>query len=335
MVARRMHVTGGLGSVPAIEGFGRDYELDPEAAYAETCAALGCMFWNWQMSLSTAQAPYADLFEWQLYNASAVGMGLDGSSYSYSNPLACRDGASRQAWYEVPCCPSNLSRTWAHLGKYLFSHTRNALWVHQYVGSEATIELHTAVDLEVASALPWEGGVTLYLRPASTAAFTLYLRIPSWTGDYRLAVNGTEMQTAPPSQAAVLPASGYAPQQATYLPISRTWSPGDLVEIAFTMPLTVRRPHPRVSSLRGKVALTRGPLVYCLESVDNPALDLFDTPLDTASLKPENRPELLGGVWVLRGQTTRGDPLTAIPYYAWANRGPSQMVVWTKEAPHH
>ncbi|RPI85634.1 MAG: glycoside hydrolase family 127 protein, partial [Chloroflexi bacterium] len=142
MVTRRMYVTGGLGSLPALEGFGRDYELDPEFAYAETCAAIACLFWDWEMVLATGEARYSDLFEWQLFNAAAVGMGTSGKNYLYNNPLTCRGGVTRKPWFAVPCCPSNLSRTWASLGKYIFSLEQDSLWIHQYMGCQAEIDLN-------------------------------------------------------------------------------------------------------------------------------------------------------------------------------------------------
>jgi hypothetical protein len=335
MVNRRMYVTGGIGSLPAIEGFGRDFELDPEVAYAETCAALGCMFWNWEMTLITGEAKYADLFEWQLYNAASVGMGLAGDAYLYNNPLACRGGVTRQAWYRVPCCPSNLSRTWAALGQYLYSSDTGGLWVHQYVGSEATVDPGVPVQIATESDLPWLGRVRITLSPASPAEFTLYLRIPSWAERYSLQVNGQALELAPgPRDSGELeqPASGYAPQRAYYLPIPRTWSPGDVVEIEFAMPIVARRAHRKVKGARGRVALTRGPLVYCLESADNPDLDLFEAEIDLASLKAEFDPSLLGGIWALSGKTAQREAVTAIPYYSWANRGESQMVVWVRSS---
>jgi len=331
MVNRRMYVTGGIGSLPMIEGFGRDYELDPEYAYAETCAALGCMFWNWEMTLLTGEAKYADLFEWQLYNAASVGMGLDGRSYLYNNPLACRVGISRQSWYRVPCCPSNLSRTWASLGKYLYSLDADALWVHQYVSSQAQVDLGAPVGISVESGLPWRGEVAISVSPEAPASFCLSLRMPSWADGVGVRVNGQVIETPAAmasSGGAEVPASGYAPQRATYLPLARTWSPGDTVEIEFQMPVAVRRAHQRVRSARGKVALTRGPLVYCLESVDNPGLDLFQARIDPASLQAEFVPDLSGGIWVLKGRTAEGKAFTAIPYALWANRGESQMTVW-------
>jgi DUF1680 family protein len=331
MVNRRMYVTGGIGSLPMIEGFGRDYELDPEYAYAETCAALGCMLWNWEMTLLTSQARYADLFEWQLYNASLAGMGLRGRSYLYNNPLSCRGGITRRSWFQVPCCPSNLSRTWAGLGKYLYSHEGHDLWVHQYISSQAQVDLGAPVKFHVESDLPWSGSVTIHLSPQAPVVFTLHLRIPSWTDRVRLRVNGQVVETASRPQAPAgseQPASGYAPQRAYYLPLSRTWSPGDTVEIEFQMPVLARQAHRKVKSVRGQVALTRGPLAYCLESVDNSGIDLFQARIDPSSARAEFDPDLLGGVWVLRGEMLRGRTFTAIPYAYWANRGESQMAVW-------
>jgi hypothetical protein len=329
-----MYVTGGIGSLPAIEGFGRDYELDPEYAYAETCAALGCLFWNWEMVLLTRRARYADLFEWQLYNAAAVGMALDGRSYLYNNPLACRGGVTRQPWYEVPCCPSNLSRTWADLGRYLYTYEEGALWIHQYIGSRTEVNPGLPLRLEMASGLPWAGSVRLVLSPAAPTGLTVHLRIPAWAGGYCLQVNGQAVEPQPrpggadPGEPA---ASGYAPDGAFYHALTRTWSAGDVVEVEFEMPVVVRRAHPRVKSARGRVSLTRGPLVYCLESVDNPGLDPFAARLDLATVEAGWDPGLLGGVWALRGRTAGGHPFTAIPYAYWANRGPSQMVVWLRE----
>jgi len=331
MVNRRMYVTGGIGSLPMIEGFGRDYELDPEYAYAETCAALGCMFWNWEMTLLTGRAKYADLFEWQLYNAASVGMGLEGVSYLYNNPLACRGGITRRSWYQVPCCPSNLSRTWADLGKYLYSHERENLWVHQYIGSQVQVDLGAPVQLLTESGFPWSGDVAIRLWPQVPLSFTLHLRIPSWTDRVHVRLNGQLVEVASQPEdiaGSEQPASGYAPQRAYYLPLTRTWDAGDTVEIEFQMPITVRKAHHRVKSVRGQVALTRGPLVYCLESVDNPEMNLFQARIDPSSVRADFDPDWLGGAGVLRGGTMQGRTFTAIPYAYWANRGESQMAVW-------
>jgi DUF1680 family protein len=258
---------------------------------------------------------------------------LEGRSYLYSNPLACRGGILRRAWYHVPCCPWNLSRLWAWLGKYLYSYDGADLWVHQYVSSETEVELGVPVRMAVESSLSWQGGVHIQVTPRSPARFTLHLRIASWTERYRLLINGQAIEVDPdPGDrgAAERPASDYSPHQAAYVSISRRWSPGDVVEAVFPMPLTVRRPHPRVRSVRGRVALTRGPPLYCLESVDQPDFDLFASRIDLASLRAEFSLALLGGVWILRGQTVERQEFSAIPYFTWANRGESQMVVWVR-----
>ena len=159
MVTKRMYITGGLGAVPGLEGFGDDYELDPEYAYAETCASLASLFWNWEMALITKNARYSDLFEWQLYNATTVGMGQNGDTYLYNNPLAVHGGVTRKEWYVVPCCPSNLSRTFADLGKYIYSFEENNLWIHQYISSETTVNVGVPVKVKIESELPWSGKV--------------------------------------------------------------------------------------------------------------------------------------------------------------------------------
>jgi hypothetical protein len=328
MVARRMYITGGLGSLPDIEGFGHDYELDPEYAYAETCAALASLLWNWEMSLITGEAKYSDLFEWQLYNAAAAGMGLSGESYLYNNPLACRGGVTRKAWYAVPCCPSNLSRTWAGLGKYVYSTEKDNLYIHQYLGSRASLDIGLPVDVELESGLPWAGRVTIRLELAYPAEFTVHLRIPSWSADRAdVRVNGEAVAILPVERQPAA-ASGYDPRLAQSVSIHRLWSPGDVIALQFDLSITLRRAHPKVKGHSGKVAVTRGLLVYCLESVDNPDVDIFTCRLEPSSLRTEFDAQLLGGICLLRGYTADGQPLAFIPYQLWANRGESQMSVW-------
>jgi DUF1680 family protein len=328
MVTRRMYVTGGLGSLSFNEG---DYELDPELAYAETCAALASLFWNWEMALLTREAKYSDLFEWQLYNASAVGMGLSGESYLYNNPLVSRGGISRKPWFAVPCCPSNLSRTWASLGRYVFSQEGDAIWVHQLIGSQAEFQLRQPVRLQVHSGLPWQGSVTLRVEPAAPLEFTLHLRIPSWAAEGPspdLTLNGNPLPLPSPLSPAQATAGGYDPRRAQFIPLTRLWSPGDRLVLHLPLPIRALHPHPRLKGHAGKATLARGPLVYCLESVDNPGVDLFTAHVDLASLQAAFEPELLGGIHSLRGQTNAGQPITAIPYALWGNRGESQMTVY-------
>ncbi len=323
MVTRRMYVTGGIGSLPAIEGFGNDYELDPEIAYAETCAALGSMFWNWEMAQLTGDAKYSDLFEWQLYNAAAVGMGMDGDTYLYNNPLTCHGGVTRKAWYAVPCCPSNLSRTWADLGKYIYSSNRNELWIHQYISSQHETNY---VRIELHSDFPWDGNVQIKVEPSME--LSLHPRLPSWSQNPQIKIN-----SEPVAQNAILryasTAEYYsAPQQSKFISLTRTWSSADILELTFDMPILLRRAHPKVKGHADKIAITRGPLVYCLESTDNPNVDIFNVKVDTASLHPTFDASLLGGIMKIEGKSQDGHPLTFIPYHLWGNRGESTMTVW-------
>ena len=335
MVTRRMYITGGIGSLPFIEGFGRDYELDPEIAYAETCSSLGSLYWNWEMGLITKEACYSDLFEWQLYNAAAVGMGMEGTSYSYNNPLASHGGLSRMPWFKVACCPSNLSRTWASLGKYIFSHVGRDLWIHQYIGCQAEINLGTAVKINLRSSFPWEGKACLNINPQTTAEFTIHLRIPSWAKSYALRINGQQVSVNPrsPTEDNEPPASGYDPHHSWFATIHRVWSPGDVLELEFEMDVKIRRVSSRVKGQDNKVALTRGPIVFCLESIDNPGLDIFRARVNLLCIidRPDcvtYLPSLLGGTETLCCTTIDEKILNFIPYFLWANRGKSQMTVW-------
>jgi uncharacterized protein len=315
MVTRRMYITGGLGAVPGLEGFGSDYELDPEYAYAETCASIASLLWNWEMVLLTTKPQYSDLFEWQLYNATNVGMGENGDTYLYNNPLEVHHGVTRQGWYIVPCCPSNLSRTFADLGKYICSSAENNLWIHQYIGSDTTVDVGVPLHLRIESGLPWNGKVRIGIEPEQEKEFTIHLRIPSWDHGGQSNDQAT--------------ASGADPRLARYETIYRIWSPeSEPLEYDFDMSIKLRRAHPRVKGHNGKVAVTRGPLVYCLESVDNAGVDIFTAELDPTSLCDEFVPDLMGGCVIIHAKTITGQPLKFIPYFLWANRGESQMTVW-------
>lgn len=322
MVERRMYITGGLGSVPGTEGFGRDHELDPFYAYAETCAALACIFWNWELAKLTGKARYSDLLEWQFYNAALVGMGADGKSYLYNNPLASRGGITRRSWYAVPCCPSNLSRTIANLEGRLALEDEQGLWVHQYFGGT----YQGSLAFEQHSQLPYKGQSVLHLTHSQAQEFCLHLRQPSWCSTMQVFVNGTLAAESP--QETSLP-STVDPTASRWLSLERTWDPGDKIEISFEMPIRLLQAHPRVRGHKGKVTLTRGPLVYCLESIDNPGIDLFNVKLDRSSLQVQESP-LFGGIHTITGMSTTGEPLIFIPYHLWANRGESQMTVWVR-----
>jgi DUF1680 family protein len=331
MVTRRMYVTGGIGSLPALEGFGNDYELDPEFAYAETCAALGCMFWNWEMTQLTGEAQYADLFEWQLYNASRVGMGVDGTSYFYNNPLSCRGGVTRQAWYEIPCCPSNLSRTWADIGRYLVTSNDYIVTVHQYVCSEIVLPESDGLKLSMQAGFPWQGNVRINVDPPEIMKYYIEFRVPSWATSVSVRINGEEINIHHENTHKKQPTcSGYDPRDSEYQGVLREWKEGDRIELDFGMDIQLHHAHPKVKGHKGKVAVTAGPLVYCLESVDNPHVDIFNVLIDPATLTLLFDPALLGGANSITAKSMGGCALKFIPYHLWGNRGASQMTVWVK-----
>ena len=356
VTTRRMYVTGGIGSSATGERFTYDYDLPNDLAYTETCAAIGLVFWAHRMVQLEADARYADIMERALYNGALSGISLDGKRFFYANPLEVDPVAmerrtdlyrgavvtpTRQEWFGCACCPPNIARLLASLGAYAYSvdEAARAAYVHLYAGGRASLSLGGGtVELEQATRYPWEGEVRLAVRAAGQAPFALALRIPGWCRNASLAVNGEPLETAS------LLRRGYAW-------IERAWRSGDVVTLNLPMPVERIEAHPAVHEDAGRAALQRGPVVYCLEEVDNgPHLrDVVlprDTPLDVTY-----DPDLLGGVVVIRGQGWRRDPaawggdlyrpagsltkamtVTAIPYYAWANRALGEMLVWLREA---
>jgi len=249
-------------------------------------------------------------------------------------------GVTRQGWYVVPCCPSNLSRTFADLGKYIYSHDENNIWIHQYISSEMTID---DVKIKIESEFPWGGKVKIYIKSGKPKEFTLHLRQPSWNyssppvavskqlmdKDYfhiRDHVTGLASVTTYAFENSKH--KTYDPRPSYFISTKLQWEDGDIIEFNLEMPFKLLHAHPKVQGHAGKVTVTRGPLVYCLESVDNPAIDIFTAQLDSSSLRDEFVSDLLGGCIVIHGKTTDGKLLKFIPYFLWANRGDSQMTVW-------
>ena len=329
MVTSRMYVTGGIGSLPHIEGFGRDYELDPEIAYTETCAALGCLFWNREMSLLTGNSRYDDLFEWQLYNAAAVGLGVDGCSYFYNNPLINHGQLQRAGWYDVPCCPSNISRTWAALGTYLFSYDKKKIVIHQYITSEADLKTDPPVKLHMESGFPWMGDVRINLEMESSSILDLDLRVPSWAGGYEIWIN--EIPVPPEiikdDQGDLQTASGVDLTSGGYHHISRIFKDGDEIQLKFQMPIKILKQDSRIRTCRGMAAISRGPVVYCMESIDNPDVDL--TPgIDVLSLRNSTGSGFFENIPLIEGNAINDYLVKFIPYMMWGNRGKSAMSVF-------
>lgn len=337
MTRRRMYVTGGIGPEAAHEGFTTDYDLPNESAYAETCAAIGSVFWNQRMFELTGEAKYAELIERTLYNAVLPGVSLDGTAFFYENPLASSGDHHRKGWFQCACCPPNLARLFASLGGYLYARDINddRLYVSQYVGSDVSTSVRGVdVDLSVRTDLPLQGSVELVVEPNEPTAFELALRVPDWCERAMVSVNGTE----------------YAVDDGTdYLTLDRTWD-GDRVDVEFETSTVLLRAHPSVEADAGRVALKRGPLVYCAEETDNDRpLHQYEL-LESGSIETEYRGSLLNGVTLLTCEARAPDPsswagdlyarseqtnaenasLTAVPYYAWDNRDSGRMQVWVR-----
>jgi DUF1680 family protein len=335
LCTRNLYITGGIGPSPANEGFTADYDLPNESAYAETCAAIGLVFWNQRLLQLECDARYADVLERALYNGVLSGVSLDGERFFYENPLASQGHHHRQAWFDCACCPPNLARLLASLGQYIYAYNKTDLVVHLYVQGSGRFSMDGQdILLHQETRYPWEGLVKLRFEMDRPAAFGLKLRIPGWCHSARLSVNGEPVEIAPFLERG-------------YVRVERLWQPVDQVTLELPMPVERIYAHPHVRQTAGQVALQRGPLVYCLEAVDHSVpLQCILLPHD-AQLSTHFEPELLGGVNVLTAEALAADSsdwdatlyraqapvlkacrLTAIPYYAWDNRQPGQMRVW-------
>ena len=338
LVHQRMYLTGGIGPSRHNEGFTTDYDLPDETAYAETCASIALILWNHRLLQVAGDGKYADVVEQTLYNGFISGVSLAGDSFFYVNPLASGGNHHRTPWFDCPCCPPNVGRILASLGNYVFSTSAGGLWVHLYAQNQATVNVdEQPVDVRLTSRYPWEGRVQLTLSPGQPQQFTLHLRIPGWCDAYRITVNGAPVAAAS--------------AQRGYVAVTRLWQPGDRVELDLAMPVQPIFAHPDVRQMQGRLAIQRGPMVYCLEGVDNGDVLLDRIALDPAQVEQftaEHRADLLGGVTVLRGpgqaiqedgwsrevlyrrmpSTQRPVEVTAVPYATWDNRTPGEMRVW-------
>jgi DUF1680 family protein len=351
LTRRQMYINGGVGARAQWEAFGAPYELPNAQAYGESCAAIGNMMWNWRMLAASGEAKFTDVIERALYNGINSGMSLDGTTYCYRNPLAFDpahfDGFRgspniRNPWYDVTCCPPNIERTFSSLPGYFYSTSKDGLYVHLYDNS--TLDWHledgTPIKIQQKTSYPWEGAVKVTVTPAEPKDFTFHLRIPGWANGASIAVNGKPEPGAKPGE---------------YLAIRRNWKPGDSVTLNLPMETEVVASNPRVAEDRGKVAVRRGPVIFCMEEVDQAkSVALADVSISlsqSAKFTSEYKPDLLGGVTVLHHgggvfevssaeealyapaslapAKTRPAELTFIPYYAWANRQPCAMQVWT------
>ena len=296
------------------EAFGEDYEL-PLGGYYESCAACGLADFAQGMFRLEGRAEAADVLERVLYNAVLHGISLDGTSSYYQNPLGDHDHVRDNCWV---CCPPNLSRTLMRIGRYAYAASDREAFVNLYLGSSCTMRLaDVAVRLTVDTDYPWDGKVKIRLFPEKAAAFALNLRIPAWCDGAKLEVDGRAVEPLPRED------RGYAR-------LDRTWTPGQTVVLQLEMPVRRMLAHPNIRECQGKVAIQRGPIVYGFEGLDNQGDAKIELGADP-QFRVERRPDFLGGVTVLRGRSTDGKPLLAIPFYALANRQKSSQEVWVSQ----
>ena len=332
VVTTKLYITGGIGSASENEGFTRAYDLPNENSYAETCASIGLFLFGHRMLQAKLDSQYGDIMERALYNNILSGISFEGRCFFYDNPMASSGSHHRVSWpWWTPCCPPNLARLVSSLSGYLYSQREDAIAVHHYVTSEVR---GNGIALRVRSDFPYQGGNVVEVQGDAPVEKALSFRVPDWAGRYDLSVNGEAL--APPVDGG-------------YVTVRRTWAPGDRVELNFELPVRMKFCRYEVEANRGRLALTRGPLVYCLEEVDNgPDLDAVALPSDR-SFEPAEQPDLPDGVLALTGPGVRDDAqtdslyadkppaapeitVTAVPYYAWNNRGPGEMLVWIRRA---
>lgn len=333
---RRMYVTGGFGPSEHNEGFTKDFDLPNDTAYAETCASVAMVFWAARMLNLDLDSQYADILELALYNNSLAGLSRDGEHYFYDNKLESEGSHHRWAWHRCPCCTMNVARLVASVSGYFYGLAETEIAVHLYGGATTTLPVAGGnVTLTETSAYPWDGKIKIALDPKGTGSFTLSMRIPSWCKGANAKLNGAEIE--------VITERGY-------LKITRDWQAGDTVDLDLPMMPERLYAHPDVRHDAGRVALRRGPLVYCCEQRDN-AFPVNRLRLPAQSdLTSRVLPDLLGGITVIEATATAEDAdgwgnllyatsraamvntaLTAVPYYIWCNRSPNPMQLWLQE----
>lgn len=344
VVYRKLYITGGIGAEGGHEGFGGPYELPNGKAYCETCAAIANVFWNHRMFLMTGDSKYIDVLERSLYNNVLSGVGLSGDLFFYPNPLESHGQHQRSEWFGCACCPSNVSRFIPSMPNYLYAQKDNDIYINLFAASQTRFVIdETTLYLEQVTDMPWNGKVNIKVNPEKPIKATIHLRIPGWAssqpvpGDLYTFINR-------PKQPVSLSINGRPVkfrQQQGYALVEQKWKAGD--EIVVEFPMEVRRiiSHTEIKANSDKMALQRGPLVYCVEWPDVPdSLVLNLVVSKNAEITEKFVPGLLNDVYTLNflAQGTRRNEtgemdlypkyVTAIPYYGWAHRGRGEMAIW-------
>lgn len=312
VVHRNMYITGGIGSSRDNEGFTEDYDLPNLDAYCETCASVGMVLWNQRMNQLTGDSKYIDVLERSLYNGALAGISLGGDRFFYVNPLESKGDHHRQEWYGCACCPSQLSRFLPSIGNYIYASSDDALWVNLYIGNTGQIRIgETDILLTQETDYPWDGSVKLTISTSQPLEKEIRLRIPDWCKTYDLSINGKRINV--PKE------KGYA--------VIKDWKSQDVIALDMDMPVEIVAADPHVKENFDKRAIQRGPLVYCMEEIDNPVY------FDQIQLSPSTTFQTAFASDILNGIKTiktngRAQSATFIPYYAWDNRKAGKMRVW-------
>lgn len=312
VVHRNMYITGGIGSSRDNEGFTEDYDLPNLDAYCETCASVGMVLWNQRMNQLTGDSKYIDVLERSLYNGALAGISLGGDRFFYVNPLESKGDHHRQEWYGCACCPSQLSRFLPSIGNYIYASSDDALWVNLYIGNTGQIRIgETDILLTQETDYPWDGSVKLTISTSQPLEKEIRLRIPNWCKTYDLSINGKRIN--------VSEEKGYA--------VIKDWKSQDVIALDMDMPVEIVAADPHAKENFGKRAIQRGPLVYCMEEIDNPVY------FDQIQLSPSTTFQTAFASDILNGIKTiktngRAQSATFIPYYAWDNRKAGKMRVW-------
>jgi len=344
VVYRNMYITGGIGSAGSNEGFSTDYDLPNEQAYCETCASVGMVLWNQRMNALTGNAAYIDVLERSLYNGALDGLSLSGDHFFYGNPLASTGKNARREWFGTACCPANIARLVESLGNYIYAKSANDIWVNLFVGSNTTIPLQKGnVALNMETNYPWDGKVKINIDPVKKTKFALHIRIPGWVNKIAAPGGLYKMEDGAPVIGFTVNGKGvlFKNDSTGYAVIDRIWNKGDVLEFEYQMPVEKITSRDDLKQDRDRIALQRGPLVYCVEGADNngKAWNMIfpgNTIIETKNYKILDEPVIALEATVpvittgadAASLKTENKKITAIPYYTWCNRGSNQMQVW-------
>jgi DUF1680 family protein len=354
LVSKKLYVQGGAGAIPSGERYGNDYELPNTTAYNETCAAIANVFWNERMFELHGDSKYIDVLEKILYNGLISGIGLDGKSFFYTNAMQILNGFShpsmepeRSGWFDCSCCPTNLTRLLPSIPGYVYAQKDNNIYVNLFMNSTSSLKITGKnVTIVQQNNYPWDGDLKFTINPASTQNFAMLVRIPGWARNEEIPSDLYSFKNASDNKVTILingKSVDYTMENG-YAVLSRTWKKGDQIEMQ--LPMAVRRviSNDKVVYNKGKVALQRGPLMYCAEWVDNNGKASNIIMPNDAQFTTEYKPDLLNGVVVIESKVpavhvegngesinTKEQTFTAIPYYGWANRGKGEMQLWFPE----